>query len=242
MSSSFCQLGDLNANIMDPVRACSIKLPVFNGPSRSLAGYNQVLGGKRKLPLLQLSSWDSDFEDDETDPTCIHYDIEWKLKLKKGRVSKLAEITEKDLTLAPSAYWDRFLSAELDKMVASKVPSPEHEPVETIVVVSVDKRSERNLRKQFPGLSIQWKAVEDKIQSWSPLFCEGHKLSLQILEGGRAIEGPQAGNSLPETDSSPSRKILLAVVRCGTMSTKSSIVQVFRVSTQAFIAGAIQSD
>ncbi|QPC72055.1 hypothetical protein HYE68_002807 [Fusarium pseudograminearum] len=65
-------------------------------------------------------------------------------------------------------------------MVASKVPSPEHEPVETIVVVSVDKRSERNPRKQFPGLSIQWKAIEDKIQSWSPLFCEGHKLRLDI--------------------------------------------------------------
>ncbi|KAG5654824.1 hypothetical protein KAF25_000231 [Fusarium avenaceum] len=155
-------------------------LPVFDSPSRSLAGHSEAPGGKRKLPLLQLSGWDSDFEDDETDPTCIHYDIEWKLQLKKGRLSKLAEITEEDLTLAPSAYWDRFLSAELAKMVASKVPSPEHEPVETTVVVSVDKRSERNLRKQFPGLGIQWKSIEDKIQSWSPLFCEGHKLRLEI--------------------------------------------------------------
>lgn len=155
-------------------------LPIFDSPSRSLAGHGQAPGDKRKLPLLQLSNWDSDFEDDETDPTCIHYDIEWKLQLKKGRLSKLAEITEEDLTLAPNAYWDRFLSAKLDKMVASKVPSPEHEPVETTVVISVNKRSERNLRKQFLGLSIQWKAIEDKIQSWSPLFCKGYKLRLDI--------------------------------------------------------------
>ncbi|VTO87430.1 unnamed protein product [Fusarium graminearum] len=65
-------------------------------------------------------------------------------------------------------------------MVASKVPSLEHKPVETTVVISVDKRSERNLQKQFPGLNIQWKAIEDKIQSWSLLFCEGHKLRLDI--------------------------------------------------------------
>ncbi|UZP46652.1 hypothetical protein NXS19_014464 [Fusarium pseudograminearum] len=45
-------------------------LPVFDSPSRSLAGYSQAPGDKRKLPLLQLSGWDSDFEDDETDPTC----------------------------------------------------------------------------------------------------------------------------------------------------------------------------
>ncbi|KAK6706715.1 hypothetical protein SNK05_010594 [Fusarium graminearum] len=130
--------------------------------------------------LQKLSSWDSDFEDDETDPTCIHYNIEWKLQLKKGRLSKLTEITEEDLTLAPSAYWDRFLSAKLAKMVASKVPSLEHKPVKTTVVISVDKRSERNLQKQFLGLNIQWKAIEDKIQSWSLLFCEGHKLRLDI--------------------------------------------------------------
>ncbi|KAF4502810.1 hypothetical protein FAGAP_966 [Fusarium agapanthi] len=155
-------------------------LPLFDSPGGSLAGPSQAPGGTRRLPLLQSKDWDSDFEDDETNPTCIHYDIEWKLQLRKGRLSKLAEITEEDLTLAPSAYWDRFLSAELAKMVASKVPSPEHEPVETTVVLSVDKRSERNLRKQFPGLSIQWKAIEDKIQSWSPLLCEGHKLRLDI--------------------------------------------------------------
>ncbi|KAK2474772.1 hypothetical protein H9L39_14732 [Fusarium oxysporum f. sp. albedinis] len=155
-------------------------LPVFDSPGGSLAGPSQVPVGTRRLPLLQSKDWDSDFEDDETNPTCIHYDIEWKLQLRKGRLSKLAEITEEDLTLAPSAYWDRFLSAELAKMVASKLPSPEHEPVETTVVVSVDKRSERNLRKQVPGLSIQWKAIEDKIQSWSPLLCEGHKLRLDI--------------------------------------------------------------
>ncbi|RKL04136.1 hypothetical protein BFJ70_g17221 [Fusarium oxysporum] len=57
----------------------------------------------RRLPLLGLSDWDPNFRDDEDDPTCIHYDIEWKLQLKKGRLSKLVEITEENLTLAPGA-------------------------------------------------------------------------------------------------------------------------------------------
>ncbi|KAJ0141512.1 Uncharacterized protein HZ326_15607 [Fusarium oxysporum f. sp. albedinis] len=135
-------------------------------------------------------------------------------------------------------------------MVASKLPSPEHEPVETTVVVSVDKRSERNLRKQFPGLSIQWKAIEDKIQSWSPLLCEGHKLRLdicfiyqatnQVTQLPSAGGGPQAGSSLPGTGFSLNRKILLAVDQYGTKSTKFFIVLVSRVSMQAFIVGATQ--
>ncbi|KNB18627.1 hypothetical protein FOXG_16108 [Fusarium oxysporum f. sp. lycopersici 4287] len=78
----------------------------------------------RRLPLLGLSDWDPNFRDDEDDPTCIHYDIEWKLQLKKGRLSKLVEITEENLTLAPGAYWDKFLSLDLATTVKDKLPEP----------------------------------------------------------------------------------------------------------------------
>jgi hypothetical protein len=45
----------------------------------------------RRLPLLGPSDWDPNFRDDGNDPTCIHYDIEWKFQFKKGRLSKLGQ-------------------------------------------------------------------------------------------------------------------------------------------------------
>jgi hypothetical protein len=133
-----------------------------------------------RLPLLGLNDWYPAFRDDEDDPTCIHYDIEWKLQLKKGRLSKLVEITEENLTLAPGAYWDKFLSVELASTVKDKLPEPRYEPDETTVVVSVEKRSERNMRKRFDGLVVDWKTIEDKLRGWAPLFREGNKLRIDI--------------------------------------------------------------
>ena len=62
--------------------------------------------GDPEVPSTVL--WDPRI-DHEPVPTCIHYFIEWKLQLRKGRLSTLTEIAEENLTLAPSAYWDRFL-------------------------------------------------------------------------------------------------------------------------------------
>ncbi|KAH7248180.1 hypothetical protein B0J15DRAFT_401062, partial [Fusarium solani] len=151
------------------------------------------------LPLLQLNNWDPAFRDDELDPTCIHYDIEWKLQLKKGRLSKLVEITEENLTLSPIAYWDRFLSVELAATVKDKLPDPRYEPDEITVVVSVEKRSERNLRKRFDGLIVDWKTIEDKLRSWAPLFREGNKLRIYISFIYKETTQPAAGGNLLRT-------------------------------------------
>jgi hypothetical protein len=40
----------------------------------------------------------------EDSSTCVHYSIEWKLQLRKGRLSKLTNDTEQDRVLAPSAF------------------------------------------------------------------------------------------------------------------------------------------
>ncbi|GKU15652.1 unnamed protein product [Fusarium langsethiae] len=53
-----------------------------------------------RLPLLQLDNWDPDGTYDESPPTCVHYSIEWKLQLRKGRLSKLTNDTEQDRVLA----------------------------------------------------------------------------------------------------------------------------------------------
>ncbi|KAI8402733.1 hypothetical protein FOFC_16160 [Fusarium oxysporum] len=68
-------------------------LPLFDSPGGSLAEPSQAPSGTRKLPLLQSKDWDSDFEDNETNPTCIHYDIEWKLpSFKQPRVQAVVDV------------------------------------------------------------------------------------------------------------------------------------------------------
>lgn len=106
------------------------------------------------LPLLQLSDWDPRTAN-EPSPTCVYYSIEWKLQLRKGRLSTLIEITEENLTLAPGAYWDKFLKYALATRVYDKLPELNYEPDETKITVSVEKRNERDLRKCFDGTNIE---------------------------------------------------------------------------------------
>ncbi|EXL64494.1 hypothetical protein FOPG_19244 [Fusarium oxysporum f. sp. conglutinans race 2 54008] len=130
-------------------------------------------------------NWDPNFRADGDNPACVHYDIEWKLQLKKGRLSKLVEITEENLTLAPGAYWDKFLSVELAAIVKDKLPEPRYEPDETTVAVSVEKRSERNMRKQFDGLDVDWTTIEDKLRSWDPATSRDYPAALIICQSNQ---------------------------------------------------------
>ncbi|KAK0716866.1 hypothetical protein B0T26DRAFT_268624 [Lasiosphaeria miniovina] len=56
-------------------------LPSLTQPQRSRPG----------LPRLQLVNWNPSLPSNESPPTCIHYSIEWKMLLKKGRLLKLTE-------------------------------------------------------------------------------------------------------------------------------------------------------
>jgi hypothetical protein len=51
--------------------------------------------------LLQLAEWDDVLAYDERPPTCVHYSIEWKLKLSNRYISK---DTEPNIILAPGSY------------------------------------------------------------------------------------------------------------------------------------------
>jgi hypothetical protein len=88
-------------------------LPTFDSRSTSPAQTNQPQRRRPGLPLLQLADWDPNLLYDESPPMCIHYSIEWKLLLKKGRLTKLTNDTEQNLVLAPSAFWDRTLKSKL---------------------------------------------------------------------------------------------------------------------------------
>ncbi|KAL5583778.1 hypothetical protein FOVSG1_015129 [Fusarium oxysporum f. sp. vasinfectum] len=132
------------------------------------------------LPLLQLDDLDPDGTYDES-PTCVHYSIEWKLQLRKGRLSKLTNNTEQNRVLAPGAFWDTTLKGKVEKLLKQKTPRGKlYVPEETIVVVSVTDRSERDLTKRFDEFNIEWKMAEEQLNKWSHLFRAGKKLRIDI--------------------------------------------------------------
>jgi hypothetical protein len=65
-----------------------------------------------QLGFCQLSDWDEGKRYNEHPPTCLHYSIEWKLRINNREVSKE---TEQDLVLAPVSYWRLFLKSKLEE-------------------------------------------------------------------------------------------------------------------------------
>lgn len=116
------------------------------------------------LPLLQLDDWDPDSAYDESPPSCIHYSIEWKLQLRKGRLAKLTNDTEQNLVLAPGAFWGSILEAKVERLLRQKTPrGKNYVPEETIIVVSVTDRGERDLTKRFDEFNIDWEMAEEQL-------------------------------------------------------------------------------
>ncbi|KAK0749530.1 hypothetical protein B0T18DRAFT_479520 [Schizothecium vesticola] len=133
--------------------------------------------GRPGLPLLQSADWNPNLPYDESPPTCIHYSIEWKLLLKKGRLSKLTNDTEQNLVLAQGAFWDQTLEPKLQQFLAKKTPRNKcYEPDETNVVVS--------------GV------VENQLVAWSYLLRDGRQLRIDILFIYKETTQQVAGNML----------------------------------------------
>ena len=69
----------------------------------------------------------------------------------------------------------------LDKHSARKLPQNKCFSVdETIVVVSVTDRTERDVNKRFDDLDIDWKVLEKQLEIWSPLLRVGKRLRIDI--------------------------------------------------------------
>ncbi|KAM0539656.1 hypothetical protein ACHAO7_011967 [Fusarium culmorum] len=177
------QLLDLTQWDYNNLDFCTPQLSGINSRGASfVASPSPSPSGQRpRLPLLQLDDWDPDGAYDESPPTCVHYSIEWKLQLRKGRLSKLTNDTEQNLVLAPGAFWETTLEAKVDKLLKQKTPrGKSYVPEETIVVVSVTDRSERDLTKRFDEFNINWEMAEEQLCKWSPLFRAGKKLRIDI--------------------------------------------------------------
>ncbi|KAI0810008.1 hypothetical protein GGR55DRAFT_695806 [Xylaria sp. FL0064] len=95
----------------------------------------------------------------------LPYTISWKLHLRKGRLAKLTEDTIEDV------------NPEIATLVNSRLPEPEYQPDETLIVVSSSKRGEPPLHKRFDRLAVDWAVIESKLNSWRRL---GSNLKLAI--------------------------------------------------------------
>jgi hypothetical protein len=129
--------------------------------------------------LLQLSEWEANRLDDELSASFIRYTIEWKVKVNNRSVS---EDTEQDVALTPSAYWPLVLRDKLYKVIEEKVARKRRvRSDDTSIVVSINDRKQRDLKKRFNGLSIDWSPVEKQLLVWGKFYASGKELRLKII-------------------------------------------------------------
>ena len=130
-----------------------------------------------QLGFLPFSQWEESVDYDEQPPKYICYTIAWKLILNRKTVGK---VTEEDLVVAPSEYWEESLKADVDDMLRTK--KKRHKRVRsegTAITVSVDDRSQRDLEK-FYNSDINWTLVEKQLRKWSNLLRIGKKITVII--------------------------------------------------------------
>ncbi|CAI7620636.1 unnamed protein product [Penicillium manginii] len=107
--------------------------------------------------LLQLCEWEASNPNDELPRNVIRYIIEWKVKVNNRSVS---EDTEQDVALAPSSYWSLALRSKLENVIEDKVSRRQRvRSDDTSIVVSVNDRKQRDLKKRFNCLDIDWTTV-----------------------------------------------------------------------------------
>ncbi|CAG7989657.1 unnamed protein product [Penicillium salamii] len=129
--------------------------------------------------LLQLSEWEANRPDEELSASFIRYNIEWKVKVNNRSVS---EDTEQDVALTPSAYWPLVLREKLHKVIEEKVARKRRvRSDDTSIVVSINDRKQRDLKKRFNGLSIDWTTVEKQLLAWGEFHAGGKELRLVII-------------------------------------------------------------
>jgi hypothetical protein len=139
---------------------------------------------------LLLQEWDGIAE---PPVDTLRYTVEWKAVLKTKR---LGMNTEEDVFLSPKAFWDATLQHGLDASLEREFSQHNRpEPCDTLVVVSVSKRAERDLMKEFIGLEVNWCLIEEKLESWACHFREGKRLLVKITFRFRPRDAAPQTNS-----------------------------------------------
>ena len=112
---------------------------------------------------------------DEQSPDCIHYQIEWRVKLNNRVVVK---DTKQDLIQPPRSYWEKIKEDARNILGRKTARGRRVRLDDTDMVLSVN--SQRNIDKHFEGTSVDWTAVEKQLLAWAYLFRRGKKIRLQI--------------------------------------------------------------
>lgn len=112
---------------------------------------------------------------DEQSPDCIHYQIEWRVKLNNRVVVK---DTKQDLTQPPRSYWEQIKEDACNILRRKTARGRRVRLDDTDMVLSVN--SQRDIDKHFEGTSVDWTAVEKQLLAWASLFRRGKTIRLQI--------------------------------------------------------------
>ncbi|KAL5042235.1 hypothetical protein BDW71DRAFT_217086 [Aspergillus fruticulosus] len=118
-----------------------------------------------RLGFFPLSEWERGGEYDQQPPRYVCYTVKWKMLLNNKPVGN---VTEKDLVVAPSQFWEKYLKADLDNMVQIK-----REPNQRV-------RSECPLEQFYNATTIDWTPVERQLCKWSNLLRLAKKLTVNI--------------------------------------------------------------
>ena len=131
-----------------------------------------------QLNFLPFAEWGKGDEYDEYPPHYVCYTIAWKLVLNRKTVGK---VTEDDLIVAPSEYWDGTLKANVEDMLQMKKKRSQRVRSEgTAVTVSVNDKSLKDFEKFYSSTNIDWKPVEKQLRKWSNLLRMGKKIRVLI--------------------------------------------------------------
>lgn len=139
--------------------------------------------GESTLPLLRLSGWEPNKQYDKNNPECIHYDFRWKVSQRENiRARHVCSDTDPDLVLAPSDFWKANFQARLEALLKDehKFPGDTYAYEETIVDISIERSRQRGLKKRFKDLEIDWKMVDNHMESLSTLFSKRRKMTFSI--------------------------------------------------------------
>ncbi|KAK5069385.1 hypothetical protein LTR51_008635 [Lithohypha guttulata] len=125
------------------------------------------------LDFVRYEDWDADATYGNVPSTCIHYRVEWSVKVDRKVVSRN---TEEDIVLEPTSYGPLVLQPRLEELLKRKIIPPRSvQAQDTDVVLKVADRSEDDFVTQYQETSVDWVQVQRRLLTWSELFRKGKK-------------------------------------------------------------------
>lgn len=128
--------------------------------------------------LLQLHEWEAHEPHDEFPTNFIRYTIEWKVKVNNRFKS---EDVIQNVVLAPSAYWLSVLKERLENVLQERVSRRRRlRSDDTAVIMSVNDRKHKNVKKRFNAVDVDWTQVEEQLLAWGKLYVQGKELRVAV--------------------------------------------------------------